>query len=148
MTNIVYREATGEDKAQCFRLAPLLSRRMTGTAKELHKHLDLDDGIEFLFEKASEDLYVVAEKYLVAYVITPGWCFTGDILVELCILDIYRDEPGTLKDVTDFLEQQAKAYNCIGVHIGTSLHRDDAGMVSELRSLGYSPDSYQHFKGV
>lgn len=145
---IDYREATGEDKAQCYRIAPILSRLLTGKTKEIHKHLDLDEGIEFLFEKASENLYIVAEKYLVAYTISPGWCFSGNLLIELCIIDIYRDQPGSLGDVTAFLEVQAASYGCVGVHIGTSLHRHDAGMVAELQGLGYTPDSYQHFKGV
>lgn len=148
MNSIEYREALGEDKAQCYAIFPLLRRLLTGRHKAVHKHLDLDAAVEFLFEKCSQDLYVVSDKYLVAYVMVPSWCLDGDMLVELVTLDLYRDKPGKLADVTAFLEQQAKAYGCIGVTFGTSLHRDDAALVAELRGLGYTPDSYQHFKGV
>lgn len=143
-----YREVTGEDKAYCLEHFPKLQTHLNYSPKWFHHWINLDKAIEFLFEQNSGNTFIVEEKFLVSYVVAEQWNLDGRHLFELCIVDLYRDQPGDWKSCLRFLEQMALIEMADCVHVGTSLRDSDIQMAGELADAGYQPANFHHFREV
>lgn len=141
-----YREADGQDKVATYAKADVVFAKLASGVKAAHKFIQPVDAINYLFDTSGISNYIIDDTYLVSYVITPPWPFAGATVVqELLIVKLY-DNGGEFNNVLDFLTQEAKTFQCVGVVVGTGLRARDQGMAAALQAHGFTPLSWEHFK--
>lgn len=144
---MIYREADGSDKVAAFERAGEIFEKLKRSPKAGHKFLNKDEAINFLFDgSAHVQTFIVAETFLVSYVVTPVWSMGGaPVIYELMIARLY-DNGGELSQVLDFLNQEARTFQCVGVIAGTGFRPDDRGLALAYQAAGFTPLSWEHFK--
>lgn len=105
---------------------------LAGT-KVMAKDFDAEKACKFLLNHTYMEL---VEGYLVCYAIDVPWYATKPVLMEMLVLRLYAG--GTLRGVTNFLEDQARLHQCNYVAVGTTLAASD-----ELLAAGYQRKGYQ-----
>lgn len=143
------READGTDKIVCYERGEQIFAKLAGSAKSVHRFLNATQAVNFVFDTPGVKTFVVDETYLVAYTVVGPWSLDLGLQVvqELLIARIY-DGGGTFDGVMDFLESEAKLFQCIGVVVGSALTRDDRAFAKVLSAHGFTPLSWEHFKPV
>lgn len=144
---MIAREADGADKIAAYQRAEVIFGKLSRSTKAAHKFLNPDEAINFLFDGPGVFTYVVDETYLVSYVIVPPWSMKGQVVQELMIARLY-DNGGEFSNVIEFLQQEARTFQCIGVIVGSGLTKDDRAMAKVLSAHGFTPLSWEHFKPV
>lgn len=140
------READGADKVAAYERADSIFAKLAQSTKAAHKLLDQDIAINFLFDGPGVHTYIVDDTYLVAYTIVGPWSMGNrPVVQELLIARLY-DGPGEFTHTLDFLMQEARTFQCIGVIVGTGLTKDDRVLARVLSAHGFTPLSWEHFK--
>lgn len=142
-----YREADGGDKIAAFERAGAIFSKLERSTKAAHKLLSPDDAINFLFDGPGVNTYIVDETYIVSYVMVSPWSFRpgAQVVQELLIGRLY-DNGGDFSNVLDFLTQEARTFQCVGVIVGSGLTKDDRAFARVLSAHGFTPLSWEHFK--
>lgn len=141
-----YRDITADDKVALYRNLDTL---VPYCNKPVHALLDVDHIVDFICEKNSGNTVIVAETYLVTYVIAAVWSHpTAEVVQELGVIKLYPEGSGTLKDVVDFLRWEAKSLGCAGVCMGTTLQNDDVPLSNKLLACGLTASGRDFFTPV
>jgi hypothetical protein len=146
---MTHREADGTDKIVAYERSDAIFAKLANSTKAAHKVLSPEQAINFVFDGPGIKTFVVDETYLVAYTMVEPWSFGpgAAVVQELLIARLY-DGGGTFDGVVDFLNAEAKLFQCVGVIVGTALTRDDRALAKALVAHGFTPLSWEHFKPV
>jgi len=109
-----------------------------------HELMDPEPTYDFL---SSLDTVYTVGPYLVAYAIHMPWYSYDEVLCDLLVMRITADT-GSLSDVTDFLEAEARANNVKFVAVGTLLAPNDKALVRAYERQGYSIAATQLVKEI
>ena len=99
---------------------------------------------EFLVEL--ETVFVVG-PYLVAYAVHTPWYSDEEVLCDLIVMRL-NDDPGSLSDVTNFLEDEARRLDVRWVAVGTLLAPQDQSLVRAYQRQGYEVAATQLVKEI
>lgn len=109
-------------------VARLATLHLKPEAKDYNPRKALD----FLIEHNA--LYRV-KGYLVGYVVDVPWYADNPVLCELLVLRF--GSGGTLRDVTQFFESEARLHGCDRICTGTLLSADDNRLAQTYERLGF-----------
>lgn len=119
-----------------------LDKVMARSDKLWVKHIDFNKVIEYIAD--AEDAYIVEDKFLVIYDLVTPWYTNSLWLAERLVLAL--DTGGNFTDVTDFLEERARAEGAVLVGVGTALAISDRALARCYSQRGYSGELLSLFK--
>lgn len=119
-----------------------LDKVMARSDKLWVKYIDFNKVIEYIAD--AEDAYIVEDKFLVIYELLTPWYADSLWLAERLVLAL--DTGGNFTDVTDFLEERARAEGAVLIGVGTALAISDRALARCYTKRGYSGELLSLFK--
>lgn len=119
-----------------------LDKIVARSNKQWVHHIDFNKVIEYIAD--AEDAYIVEEKFLVLYDIVTPWFTSSRWLAEKLVLSLATG--GDFTNVTDFLEERARAEDAVLIGVGTSLAISDRALARCYSQRGFKGEVQSLFK--
>lgn len=121
-----------------YTLEVMITKLQRDMRKPMYRYLDLDAAMAGIYD--FDDAYIVADSYLVIYVIIqPWWAEQGvHMLAEQLVLSLSVGR-ADFAVVPEFLEAQAREAGCMLAGVGTALARSDTALASLYLRHGFQP---------
>ena len=98
------------------------------------------------YETAMKAGFIINETYIVIFSTETPWFMDGSVLTEQFVGKIYPDGSGTMKDVCDFLTEEAKARQCLAVIAGSLVAPSSRGVQRLYEREGFTLEGVQMVK--
>ena len=98
------------------------------------------------YETAMKGGFILNETYLVMFSTEIPWFMDGPVLCEQFVGKLYPKGSGTMKDVCDFLTEEAKARQCLAIFAGSLVAPSSRGIQRLYEREGFTLEGVQMIK--